>query len=159
LVKDILINKVFALKPDFSSFDAIKFFNKNKISSAPVVNESNEVIGYLSESDCIKDLSNSLFYDETSSRAICHIMSNKVAIAECEWGIFELESFFVANHLRSAPVVDSKNHLVGIITRSDALVALEKCLEKRQEYKSEIKNPVELNMREQVRMIVNLHKE
>ena len=154
-VKDILIRKVIAFKPDFTSVDAIRYFNKYKISTAPVVNESNEVIGYLSESDCIKCLSNCLFYNETRNRTIDLIMSENVAVAESSWDIFELESFFVSNHLRSAPVVDSGNHLVGIVTRRDALLALEKCMEGRQEYKSEIKTPVELNMQERIRMIIN----
>jgi len=39
--------------------------------------------------------------------------------------------------------------------RRDALLALEKCMEGRQEYKKEIKTPVELNMRQRIRMIAN----
>jgi len=154
-VQDILITKVIAFKPNFTPADAIKFFNEYKISTAPVVNETNEIVGYLSESDCIKCLSNCLFYDETRNRAIDSIMSTDVAVAESSWDIFELESFFILNHLRSAPVVDSDNHLVGIVTRRDVLLALEKCMAGRQEYKSEIKTPVELNMRERISMIVN----
>lgn len=154
-VKDILVTKVIVFRPDFTPFDAIRNFNKYRISTAPVVNDQNEVIGYLSESDCIKCLSNCLFYDETRNRTIDHIMSKQVAIAENNWDMFELESFFIANHLRSAPVVDNENHLVGIVTRRDALLALEKCMEEREEYKKEIKTPVELNMRERIKMIVN----
>jgi predicted transcriptional regulator len=154
-VKDILVKKVIAFRPDFTSIDAIKCFIEYKISTAPVVNENNEVIGYLSESDCIKCLSNCLFYDETRNRTIDLIMSKEVAVAEGTWDIFKLETFFVSNHLRSAPVVDSGNHLVGIVTRKDALLALEKCMQERQEYKSEIKTPIELNMRERIKMIVN----
>lgn len=82
-------------------------------------------------------------------------MSKKVAIAENNWDMFELESFFVSNHLRSAPLVDSENHLVGIVTRRDALIALQKCIEERQEYKKDIKTPVELNMKERIKMIID----
>jgi len=154
-VKDILVTKVIAFRPDFTSFDAIRNFNEHRISTAPVVNEQNEVVGYLSESDCIKCLSNCLFHDETRYRTIDNIMSKKVAIAENDWDMFALESFFLSNHLRSAPVVDSENHLVGIVTRRDALKALQKCMEGREEYKREIKTPVELNMKERIKMIVD----
>tara|TARA_R110002072_G_scaffold64203_1_gene159152 strand:+ start:130673 stop:131170 length:498 start_codon:yes stop_codon:yes gene_type:complete len=154
-VKDILIKKVIAFRPDFTSFDAIRSFNESRISTAPVVNDQNEVIGYLSESDCIRCLSNCLFFDESRYRTIDLIMSKKVAIAESQWDIFELENFFVTNHLRSAPVVDSENHLVGIVTRRDALIALQKCMEEREEYKKDIKTPVELNMKERIKMIVD----
>jgi len=155
IVKDILIKKVIAFTPDFTSVDAIECFNKYKISSAPVINDRSEVIGYLSESDCIKHLSNCLFFDESRNRAINLIMSKEVAVAENAWDIFMLENFFVSNQLRSAPVVDSENHLIGIVTRRDALLALEKCLQGREEYKREIKTPVELNIRQRIRMIVN----
>ncbi len=153
-VKDILVTKVVAFKPSFTSFDAIRNFNKFRISSAPVVNDNNEVVGYLSESDCIKCLSNCLFYDEARNRTIDLIMVKKVALAEINWDLFELESFFLSHHLRSAPVVDSDNHLVGIVTRRDALLALEKCFDERQEYKREIKSPIELNMKERIKMLI-----
>jgi len=81
-------------------------------------------------------------------------MSKKVAIAENDWDMIELESFFISNHLRSAPVVDSENHLLGIVTRRDALKALQNCMEGREDYKREIKTPVELNMKERIKMIV-----
>lgn len=60
-VQDILTKKVIAFRPDFSTLDAIKGFNQFRISSAPVVNESNEVVGFLSEGDSIKCLGNCLF--------------------------------------------------------------------------------------------------
>ena len=156
-VGDILVKKVIAFTPDFTSFDAIKSFNKYRISTAPVVNDQNEVVGYLSESDCIRCLSNCLYYDETRNRTIDLIMSKKVAVAESSWDIFALEFFFISNNLRSAPVVDSENHLVGIVTRRDALLALQKCIEGRSEYKNEIKIkiPVELDMGERIKMIIN----
>jgi predicted transcriptional regulator len=124
-VKDISIKKVIAFTLDFTYFGAIK---------------------------C---LSNCLFFDESRNKKIDFIMSKEVSIAKSSWDIFVLESFFVSNHLRSAPVVDSENHLIGIVTRRDALLALEKCMEGRQEYKKEIKTPVELNMRQRIRMIAN----
>lgn len=154
-VKDILIEKVIAFKPEFTTVDATKWFNEYRISTAPVVNDQNEVIGYLSESDCIKCLSNCLYFDESRNRTIDLIMSKDVSMAEGEWDVFELEDFFVSNHLRSAPVIDSKNHLIGIVTRRDVLMALEKCMEGRQEYKKDIKTPVELDMRERIKIIVN----
>lgn len=154
-VKDMLIKKAIAFKPDFTSFDAIRNFNEYKISAAPVVNENNEVVGYLSESDCIKCLANCLFHDESRMQTIELIMEKNVKVADDNWDIFELENFFVSNHLRSAPVVDSENHLVGIVTRRDALLALENCMKGRQEYKKEIKTPIELNMNQRIKMIAN----
>lgn len=155
-VKDILIKKVIALRPDFTAIDAIQIFNKYQISAAPVINDQNEVIGYLSETDCIKCLSTCLFFDESRDRTIDHIMSIKILCAENNWDIFELESFFVSNHLSSAPVIDFNKQLVGMVSRRDALMALQKSIEGRDEYKIEIKTPIELTMRDRARMIIRL---
>ena len=156
-VKDILNKKVIAFQPDFSTLDVIKGFNEYRISSAPVINENNEVVGFISEGDSIKCMGNCLFYDESRNRTVGDIMTKEVAVADPNWDLFELENFFVSKHIRTAPVVDSDNHLVGIVTRRDALKALEKVLHAREDYKKEIKTPIELNLHERMRMIIGAH--
>ena len=153
-VKDILTKKVIAFKKDFTVFESIEIFNKYRISSAPVVNEQNEVVGYLSEGDCIRCMSNCLFYDERRGQAISNIMSEDVLAANGDWDIFELESFFIKNNLKSAPVVDSDKHLNGIVTRRDAMISLEKSIKDREDYKVNQKKPVELNMQERIKVIM-----
>lgn len=153
-VRDILNKKVIALTPDFTILDAIQALNKYRISTAPVVNALNEVIGYLSEGDCIKSVTNSLYYDQSMGKNIDTIMSTKVAYAEEEWDIFELEVFFESRCLRSVPVVDSENHLVGVVTRRDVLIALVECADGRETYKKLIKTPVELNTQERISIII-----
>ena len=156
-VKDILIRKVIAFKPDFTNIDVIQAFNEHRISSAPVINESNEVIGYLSESDSIKCMGNCLFFDEQRNPTIESIMSKNVLLANSDWDIFELDHFFIQNHIRSAPVVDSSNHLQGIVSRRDALKALEKIMKERSDYKKGIQEPIELNMYDKIKMLVENH--
>lgn len=153
VVRDILNTNIIAFKPDFTFLDAINGLNKYKISSAPVVNDRNEVIGYFSEADCMKSLCNCLFFDEVRDQRIDLVMSKMKDFAEAEWDIFKLENFFVTNHLSSAPVVDSDNQLIGIVSRKDTMVALEKCIVEIMEYKKEIKAPVIFNMQERIRII------
>ena len=43
--------------------DVMQTHIKNKISGGPVVNENNELIGIISEGDCIKQLSESRDYN------------------------------------------------------------------------------------------------
>ena len=154
IVRDILNKKVIALTPDFTIFDAIQALNKYRISAAPVVNAQNEVIGYLSEGVCIKSVTNTLYYDQSMGQNIDTIMTKKVAYAEEGWDIFELEVFLDSRCLRSVPVVDSENHLVGVVTRRDVLIALVECADGRESYKNLIKTPVELNTQERIKMII-----
>lgn len=157
-VKDVLVKTIIAFKPDFTSLDAIKIFNDFKITSAPVINDEKKLIGYLSERDCIRYLVNSLFYDESRMQTVDMIMEKNVKVAQCNWDLFELEDFFASNEIRSAPVVNSDKQLVGIVSRIDSLLALENCIRGREEYKTEIKTPIELNLSEKTKMIVNRAK-
>lgn len=157
-VKDFLTEEVIAFGLDFTLVDILKNFNKYRISSAPVVNDEWEVIGFLSEKDFIKCLSNNLFYDESQNCNVEAIMSKSVETANGDWDVFELVHLFLEKNLRSVPVVDSKNHLLGIVTRRDALKALEKLMDGFEEHKSELKTPFELNLKEQVNVIINTRK-
>ena len=154
-VKDILIKKVQAFRASSSTLEAVQGLNEHRISSAPVINEQDEIVGFLSESDLIKCMANCIFYDESRNPTIESIMSRDVAVADSDWDIFELENFFISKGIRSAPVIDSDNHLIGIVTRRDALIALEKAMHDIQEHKTEIKTPVELNLHQRIRMILN----
>ena len=154
-VRDILNKKVIALETDFSVLDVVHIFNKFRISSAPVVNTEKEVVGYISEIDFLNCLGSCLFFDESRNPTIASIMATNVQHANSEWDIFELDKFFFNNHIRSAPVIDSGNHLAGIITRRDALRALEEIIKKRDGYKKEIKKPIDLSPSNRIKMILN----
>ena len=144
-VKDILVEKVIAFQPDHSTLAVINVFNERRISSAPVVNEKKEIVGYISESDLMKCVANCLFFDEQKNTTVESIMSKNVLAANSNWDIFELDNFFISKHIKSAPVIDEDGHLAWIITRRDTLKALEKLMVKRATYKTELKNPIELS--------------
>jgi len=157
-VKEIFSRKVIAFSKEFKIFDAIKNFNKFRISSAPVTNTDNKVVGYLSESDCIKYLSNCLYYDEARNRSIETFMSKKLAKVDLEWDVFELENFFIKNNLKSASIIDDENHLLGIVSRRDILLAFEKYLNAREKYKVFIQIPIELDLKQRTKVIVDNYR-
>ena len=43
--------------------DVIQSLIKNKISGGPVVNDKNELVGMISEGDCLKQISESRYYN------------------------------------------------------------------------------------------------
>jgi len=157
-VKDILIKNTITFRPHFTSLDAVWCFEKFNITEAPVIDVNNEVIGNITESDCIKCLSQSLFYDESRNRTIDYIISKEKIIAQSEWDIFELEKFFISNNQRTAAVVDTNNHLLGIVTKRETLKALAVSILGRQKYKKEIKTPFDLDFREKVKIILNRYR-
>jgi predicted transcriptional regulator len=152
LVSEVLTSKVIAFRENFTTIDVVKAFNGYRISSAPVVNEQNEVVGYVSESDLIKCLGNCLFFDEQRNPTVDSIMSKEVLAVSPNWDLFELDNFFISNKVRSAPVVDNENHIIGVVTRRDALRALERVMLKRDEYIKDLKDPIELSMNQKIKL-------
>lgn len=156
-VADILNHKLIALTADFSVIEAIKVFETYKLTSAPVVNDNLEVVGFLSDSDCIKFLTNSLYYDQKLGALISQLMITKVHCAFDHWDLFELEIFFQKNFINCAPVVDLSNHLLGFVTRREILKSLVKTGQEREDYITEIKTPLEISSRQRIRMILDRH--
>ncbi|CAI8253554.1 MAG: Inosine-5'-monophosphate dehydrogenase [Polaribacter sp. SA4-10] len=66
LVSDYMTKKLITFKPDDSLDHLIHLLISNKISGGPVVNDQNELIGIISETDCIKHISESKYYNMPS---------------------------------------------------------------------------------------------
>ena len=56
LVSDYMTKKLITFSPGDSLSHVINLLIKNKISGGPVVNDKNELIGIISEGDCIKHI-------------------------------------------------------------------------------------------------------
>ena len=154
LVKDIMVKKVVAFNPDHNVVDVLKAFNEYSISAAPVVDENNNLVGFVSEKDCMENLVNFIFYEGLGVESVGGIMHEEVLSINQNKDIFELEKFLQEKELRHIPVVDDDQHLVGVISRRDVLLALERILHEIVEYKEKIKVHVELTPMEKVKMKV-----
>ena len=62
-VSDYMTRNLITFKPEQSVEEVIQSLISNRISGAPVVNDNNELIGIISEGDCIKHLSDSRYYN------------------------------------------------------------------------------------------------
>ena len=96
---------------------------KNRISGGPVVNENNELIGIISEGDCIKQISESRYYnmpmqDQTIEK---HMVSN-VETIDGNMNIFDAASKFLQSKRRRFPILEN-GKLVGQISQKDVLKA------------------------------------
>ena len=103
--------------------EAINILLKNKISGAPVLDENGNIIGVLSEIDCMETLIQDSYYHE-SRGSVSEYMSEKVTTVDAQMGIVDLAEFFVQKHFRRLPVVDH-GKLVGQVSRRDVLKAIQ----------------------------------
>ena len=64
LVRDYMAGRLVKFKPDMEVLDAIHELVEHRIAGAPVVNDQGELIGMLSETDCLKVALNAGYYGD-----------------------------------------------------------------------------------------------
>jgi len=122
-VSDYMTTKLITFRPDQPVIEAMGILIKNKISGGPVVNKDNELVGIISEVDCIKQISESKYYNQPlSNGTIEEHMSTNVQTIDGGMNVFDASDLFVKTRFRRFPIlVDGK--LVGQISVSDVLKA------------------------------------
>ncbi len=155
-VEDIMTRKAVAFTTEFNTVDVLRTLNKHRISSAPVLKEasSKEIIGFISEEDCMNAIANNSFFDDFRNLSIEPVMKKEVKTVTPEMSLYELENFFRSSHLKHAPVVSDTGELMGIVSRRDVLVALEKIVDDIGLQKEKTKTPVVLSEKEMAKFIL-----
>ena len=96
---------------------------KHKISGGPVVNEKHELIGIISEGDCIKQISDSRYYNMPINHdSIEKYMAKNVDTIDGNMNVFDAASKFLQSKHRRFPIVEN-GKLVGQISQKDVLKA------------------------------------
>ncbi len=123
LVSDYMTTKLITFSPNQPVGEVMEILIKNKISGGPVVNEKNELLGIISEGDCIKHISESRYYNipVDNDNVEKHMVKN-VETIEGNLNIFEAAEQFLKSKRRRFPIVDN-GKLVGQISQKDILIA------------------------------------
>ncbi len=123
-VEDYMAKRLITFSPDQSIMEVIAVLLKHRISGGPVVNEENELIGVISEGDCLKEIVKGK-YDNipTLTGKVHEHMAAEVVSIPPETNIFEAAKMFLSKRLRRFPVVrDGK--LIGQISQKDVMKAV-----------------------------------
>lgn len=125
LVADYMTSKLITFKAEDSLDHVISMLIKNKISGGPVVNDKNELIGIISETDCIKHISESKYYNMPSdnNNIVGKYMVTDVETIDKNMNIFDAAFKFLVSKRRRFPVVDEKRVLIGQLSQKDVLKA------------------------------------
>ena len=124
-VADLMIRDVLTVSPEMSLDEAVTFLVKKKIPFAPVVERhggNEELIGLISETDCLGYLSNELFYNNPDIN-VRSMMHKFPLCASPESDIFVMATIFTQHVYQHLPVVKDKQ-LLGVIGRHEVLKAL-----------------------------------
>lgn len=122
-VSDYMTTTLITFTPDQSIEDVMETLIKNRISGGPVVNEKHELIGIISEGDCIKQISESRYYNmPMQSDTIEKHMARNVETIDGNMNIFDAANKFLEAKRRRFPIVEN-GKLVGQISQKDVLKA------------------------------------
>ena len=121
-VKDYMSGKLVTFTPDTDVLDAIHELVKHGISGAPVVDDTGNLVGMLSEFDCMKVVLTAGYHGEPGG-PVSDLMATDVKTVRAEVSIVDMAGIFMESGLRRYPVI-SGNRLVGQISRRDVLRAL-----------------------------------
>lgn len=123
-VSDYMAANLTTFKPDMEMREAIVFLVDRRISGAPVVDDHGNLVGVLSEQDCMK-VALSAGYHGDYGGLVADYMNTTVTTIDADTSILNLAQLFIDAPYRRYPVLQN-NRLVGQISRRDVLRALKK---------------------------------
>jgi CBS domain-containing protein len=122
-VSDYMTTKLITFTPNQSIESVMQAIIKHRISGGPVVNEKNELVGVISEGDCIKQISESRYYNmPMQDQTIEKHMAVNVETIDGNMNIFDAANKFLDAKRRRFPIVEN-GKLVGQISQKDVLKA------------------------------------
>ena len=123
LVKDYMTRTLITFKPDSDVLDAVHALVTHRIAGAPVVDDAGNLIGMLSEFDCMKVVLDASYHGNWGGPVKDYMTTDTRTVA-AEMNIIDLAQEFIQHGYRRFPVLDD-NRLVGQISRRDVLRALQ----------------------------------
>jgi len=124
LVSDYMTTKLITFNVNQPIEEVIGSLIKNKISGGPVLNDKNELIGIISEGDCMKQVSESRYYNMPmdTNNTVEKAMAKNVETIDGNMNIFDAANKFLESKRRRFPIVEN-GKLVGQISQKDVLKA------------------------------------
>lgn len=122
LVRDFMKPLTVAFKPDTSVEEVAKKLVQKHVGGGPVLSSSGELVGYVTQQDCIREMLNDSYYCEAHAVAE-GIMSREILSVGPDEDILKLAQMLIDNKPKSYPVVED-GRVIGVITRTDILKAL-----------------------------------
>lgn len=123
-VTKYMARDLITFSPDQEIQDAIDVMLDKRISGAPVLNEKKELIGMLSEKDCLRVIVDARYHNQPNSKgSVSDYMSKNVKTISVDKDVVEVADEFLSTQFRRFPVVDDKGVLKGQVSRRDIMRA------------------------------------
>ena len=124
-VTDYMVSKLITFTPDTKISTVIDSLLKNRITGAPVLNDSKEVVGLIDDKDCLNTLVGGAMYNHpVSEDTVANYMSNVMKTITVNEDILDVANIFLRTPYKRLLVLDDDGKLVGQISRRDILRAI-----------------------------------
>jgi predicted transcriptional regulator len=125
-IGDYMARDLITFRPDQEIGEAIDIMLKKRISGGPVLNDRRELVGMLSEKDCLKVLVQASYHNMPSGKGhVKNYMSENVKTLEMDMDIVACANEFLSTYFRRFPVTEN-GILKGQISRRDIMRAAQK---------------------------------
>jgi predicted transcriptional regulator len=124
-VEEYMTRDLITFKEDTHINVVIKSLLDNRISGAPVLNDSGQVVGLIDDKDCLNVLFGNAYNRlPTTADTVSDYMSNVMRSITVNENILDVASVFISSPYKRLLVMDDNNKLVGQISRRDILRAI-----------------------------------
>lgn len=128
-------SRLVTVSPQMSVMEAVGLLLKHRISGAPVTDENNNLVGIMSELDCVNHISHSAM-NGVPPKLVADLMKTDVKTVSPDTSLLTIAHIFNETRFRRLPVVDEEGRLLGQISRRDLMRTLYEMMKherKRQE--------------------------
>ena len=123
-VEDYMTRRLVTFRPDQTMDQVLDLLLAKNISGGPVIDENNNLIGIISEGDCLKEVVKGKYNNvPTLSGYVRDYMATDVKSVSPDLNIFELAQMFLNMRLRRFPVMKD-GRLLGQISQKDVMRAM-----------------------------------
>ena len=126
-VREFMDRYVQTISPDDDIMEAIDFLLEKRVTGALVANTRGELVGILTEFDCLRLLTHGDERAEAPQGKVKDFMTSDVQIIPPTMDIYYCAGLFMNVSFRRFPVVEN-GRIVGAITRFDLLRAVRRSL-------------------------------
>ena len=116
-IRDFMNPKPVTVLPDDSIAEVVKLTLKHKVSGVLVVDKSNALSGMISELDCLREMSGSIYHEgrNASSLRAKDIMTKEVISVSPDAQLFDVMTSMLNLNQRRRPVVEN-GKVIGQVT-------------------------------------------
>ncbi|NRA19884.1 MAG: CBS domain-containing protein [Oceanospirillaceae bacterium] len=122
-VKDIMSTDFAKVSTDMPVVEASMELIKKEVLGGPVVDNNNQLLGWISEQECLQVITKVVYHNERVATVNDIMQVDVLTVAE-DQSVLSLAEKMNSAQPKNYPVVDHSNKVIGVITRRRVLESM-----------------------------------